>query len=92
LRAETENAVALVFAREDVEGLVWNVALLKGELAEARQAREVAEETIWSLSDMATDGARWLVVSERVHREQFEELSLLWTQGSELCLAIVGPS
>jgi hypothetical protein len=27
-----------------------------------------------------------------VHREQFEELTLLQTRGSELCLAIVGPS
>jgi hypothetical protein len=29
-------------------------------------------------------------VSERGHREQFEELSLLQTQGSELCHTIVG--
>jgi hypothetical protein len=29
---------------EDAEGLVRKVTLLEGELAEARQAREVAEE------------------------------------------------
>jgi hypothetical protein len=31
------------------------------------------------------------VVSEREHREQFEELNLLQTRGFDLCLAIVGP-
>jgi hypothetical protein len=30
-------------------------------------------------------------VSEREHREQFEELTLLQNQGFELCHAIVGP-
>jgi hypothetical protein len=30
-----------------------------------------------------------LVASEREHREQFEELSLLQARGSELCLTIV---
>jgi hypothetical protein len=30
-------------------------------------------------------------VSEREHREQFEELTLLQTRGSELCHAIIGP-
>jgi hypothetical protein len=43
------------------------------------------------LSVVSADGVLWLVVSEREHQEQFEELSLLWAQGSELCLAIVGP-
>jgi hypothetical protein len=31
------------------------------------------------------------VVSERERWEQFEELTLLQTRGSDLCLAIVGP-
>jgi hypothetical protein len=30
-------------------------------------------------------------VSEREHREQFQELTLLQTRGSELCHTIVGP-
>jgi hypothetical protein len=30
-------------------------------------------------------------MSEREHRARFEELTLLQTQGSELCHAIVGP-
>jgi hypothetical protein len=29
---EVEDAVALVFAHDDAEGLVWKVALLEGEL------------------------------------------------------------
>jgi hypothetical protein len=32
LRVEAKNAVALAYARENVEGLVWMVALLDGEL------------------------------------------------------------
>jgi hypothetical protein len=52
----------------------------------------VAEEKFRSLSDASPDGAWWLVVFEMEHQEQFEELSLLWAWGAELCLAIVGPS
>jgi hypothetical protein len=31
-RVEAENATVLAYAREDVENLVWKIALLKGEL------------------------------------------------------------
>jgi hypothetical protein len=89
---EVEDATTLVSTREDVEGLVRKVSLLKGELTEARWAREVTEEKFYSLSDASADGAQWLVVSEMDRREQFEELSLLRAWGAELCLAIVGPS
>jgi hypothetical protein len=51
----------------------------------------VAEEKLRSLSNTAADSVWRLVVSEREHREQFEELSLLQARGSEMCLAIVGP-
>jgi hypothetical protein len=43
---------------------------------EVHRAREVAEEKSCSLSNASADGARGLVVSEREHWEQFEELSL----------------
>jgi hypothetical protein len=76
-RREAENAAALALAHEDVEGLVWKVTLLEGELAEARRAREVAKGKFRSLSNVAANCVWWLVVSEREHREQFEELSLL---------------
>jgi hypothetical protein len=33
---EVDNAMALASAREDVEVLVWKIALLQGELAEER--------------------------------------------------------
>jgi hypothetical protein len=41
---EVEDAAALAYAREDVEGLVPKVALLKGEPVEACRALEVAKE------------------------------------------------
>jgi hypothetical protein len=72
-----EDATTLASACEDDEGLVRKVALLEGELAEARWAREVVEEKFCSLSDASVVGARWLVVSEMECPEQFVELSLL---------------
>jgi hypothetical protein len=48
-------------------GFICKVALLKGELAEARQAQEVTEEKVCSLSSSSAKGARWLVVSEMEH-------------------------
>jgi hypothetical protein len=89
---EVENVVVLVSIWEDDEGLVRKVALLEGELAEGRQAREVAKENFCSLSDASPDGARRLVVSEMERWEQFEELSLLWALDAELCLTIISPS
>jgi hypothetical protein len=47
---------------EDAEGLIRKVFLLEGELVEARQAREVAEEKFCSLSDASAGGARQLLV------------------------------
>jgi hypothetical protein len=77
---------------EDAEGLARKVALLEGELAEAHRAWEVAEEKFRSLSGMSAEGAWRLVVSEMERREQFEELSLLWAWGTELCLTIIRSS
>jgi hypothetical protein len=48
----------LVSVRRDVEALVRRVALLKGELAEACQAREVAKEKVCDLSSLSTEGSR----------------------------------
>jgi hypothetical protein len=59
---------------EDTEGLVRKVALLMGELVEARRAREAVKEKFCK----SADGMRWLVVSEKERRGQFKELSLLW--------------
>jgi hypothetical protein len=88
---EAENAVALASAHEDAEGLVWKIALLKGELAEARWAREVPEENSHGLSDAVDDAKHRWEVSERECWKHFEEVTLLQTRGSELCLAIVRP-
>jgi hypothetical protein len=57
---------------------------------EAHWVREVAEENSRGLSYVAADAEWQREVSEREHREQSEELTLLHNQGSELCLAIVG--
>jgi hypothetical protein len=50
----------------------------------------VVEENSRGLSDTVANAMRQLEVSKREHWEQFEELTLLQTQGSESCLAIVG--
>jgi hypothetical protein len=91
LRVETENTMMLAFAHEDAEGLVWKIALLRGELAEARRAWEVAEEKSRGLSDAAVDAKRRWEVYKKGPLEHFEELTLLQTRGSEVCLTIVGP-
>jgi hypothetical protein len=51
-RVEAGKAAVSVSSREDADDLVWKIALLEGALAEVRQAREVAEENSYSLSDM----------------------------------------
>jgi hypothetical protein len=55
---EMESVVVLASVQEDAEGLVRKVALLEGELAEARQAREVAEEKVRNMSSSSVEGAR----------------------------------
>jgi hypothetical protein len=47
---EVQNAMALASAHEDAEGLVRKIALLEGEFAEERRARELAEENFCGLS------------------------------------------
>jgi hypothetical protein len=89
---EMENVAMLASIWEDAEGLARKVALLEGELAGVHRAWEVAEEKFRSLSGMSAKGAWRLVVSEMERREQFEELSLLWAWGTELCLTIIRPS
>jgi hypothetical protein len=79
---EVEDAMVLASVLEDADGLVRKVTILEGELVEAHQAREMAEEKFHILSDTSANGARWLVVSKMDHQKQFEEL----------CLAIVGSS
>jgi hypothetical protein len=90
-RVEVENVVSLASAHEDAEGLLRKIALLEGELAEERRAWELVEENSCGLPDVAADAERRWELSEREHREQFEELTLLQTQGFELCHAIVSP-
>jgi hypothetical protein len=90
-RVEAENTVALVSTHEDVEVLVRKIAFLEDELAEARRAREVAEDKSCGLSDKAAYAEQQWEVSEKGCQLHFEELTLLQTRGSKLCLAIVNP-
>jgi hypothetical protein len=55
---EMESVVVLASVREDAEGLARKVALLEGELAEARQAQEVAEDKVRNMSSSSVEGAR----------------------------------
>jgi hypothetical protein len=55
---EVENTTALASAREDAEGLVRKVTLLKGELTELHRAWEVVEEKFHSLSNVSADSVR----------------------------------
>jgi hypothetical protein len=77
LRVEAESIMTLAFAHNKVEGLVWKIAFLEGELAEAHRDREMAEENSHGLSNAVADAERWKEESEREHQEQFEELTLL---------------
>jgi hypothetical protein len=56
-----------------------------------RRAHKVAKETAHDLSDAAADAERQREETKREQQEQFEELTLLQTQGSKLWLAIVSP-
>jgi hypothetical protein len=87
---EAESTTALASTHREVEDFAWRIALLEGELAEVCQAREVTEENSWGLFDAAADAERWREEFERECWERVEELTLMQTRGSELCLAIVG--
>jgi hypothetical protein len=55
---EMENVAVLASVwGGDAEGFIRKVALLEGELAEARRAREVAEEKVHSLLGSSAEGA-----------------------------------
>jgi hypothetical protein len=55
-RVEAVSTGVLPSAHEEIEGLVWKIVLLEGELAEVLRDREVAEETARGLSDAVTGG------------------------------------
>jgi hypothetical protein len=85
---------------EDWATLVEWEALERVSRAEAENAttlassREDTEGLAWKvalLEDELTMVRRAQEVSKREHRAHMEELTLLYTRGSELCHAIVGP-
>jgi hypothetical protein len=90
LRVEAESTTALASAHGEVEDLAQRVALLEGELAEARQSQDTTKEKSQGLTNVVADAEWWLEESKRECRGQVEELTLHQTRDFELCLAIVG--
>jgi hypothetical protein len=66
---EVVSVAVLVPAWGNAKGLIRKVALLEGELVEARRARDVARERVHHLLDSLAEGARWLMASEMERRE-----------------------
>jgi hypothetical protein len=66
---EAESIVVLASAHKAAEVLVQKIALLEGELVEARQAREVAEENSCGMSDVVADAERRREESKRECQE-----------------------
>jgi hypothetical protein len=60
-------------------------------LSSARADTEDLLRKLILLEDKLAEECRVRETSEREHREYFEELTLLQTQGSKLCHAIIGP-
>jgi hypothetical protein len=58
LKIVCRSTTTLASTRKETDSLVRKIALLEGELAEVRWAREVVEETACGLSDAAVD-AKW---------------------------------
>jgi aminopeptidase N len=76
-RMEMKSVVALTSARGKAEGFARRIALVQGELANALQARDIAEVNSWSLSGVAADTDRWWKEAKRECRERVQELTLL---------------
>jgi hypothetical protein len=90
-KVEAESAAALASAHGEAEGFTRRVALLKGDVVNAHQARDMTEENFQCLSGVVADADRQWEEAQRECRELVQELTLLQTRGSELCQAIVGP-
>jgi hypothetical protein len=85
---DAEDRAALV-KRESLER-VWRVEIENTTvLASAREDAEGLAQKITLLEDELAVECRAQEVWKREHREQFEELTLPQTRGSELCHAIV---
>jgi hypothetical protein len=74
---EAESVSTLTSAHEEAEGLVRKITVLEGELAEVHRAREVAKENSCGLSNVTANAEWQREESEREHREQVKELTLL---------------
>jgi hypothetical protein len=64
-KAEVESAASLASCREEADGFTRRVALLEGELMDARQAHDTAKANFQGLLDRADDIDRWREDAER---------------------------
>jgi hypothetical protein len=64
-RVEAESVVALTSSHGVTGHLAGRVSLLKGELVEVCQSRDVTEEKSWGLTEAMADTERWLEDSKR---------------------------
>jgi hypothetical protein len=58
LKVEAESAAALASAHGEAEGFTRRVALLKGDVVNAHQARDMTEENFQCLSGVVADADR----------------------------------
>jgi hypothetical protein len=70
LRVEAESAAALASAPGEEEGFTQRIALLEGELAEPRQARDMTKENSRGMSDVAVNTEQRCEESERECQER----------------------
>jgi hypothetical protein len=82
-----DSATLCVKDVEDQAALAEREALERVSRVEAENVMALAS----TREEEATDVKRQWEVSEKEHREQFEELTLLQTRGSEQCHTIVNP-
>jgi hypothetical protein len=85
---EAESAMTLAFVHEATESLVQKIALLEGEHVKVREAREVAEEAAYGLSNTVASAERWWEESDRGHREQLEVLTICRPRASSCVLPL----
>jgi hypothetical protein len=91
LRVKDEEDRATLVEREALERVLRAEVENATTLASTCEDAEGLAQKIALLEDELAAERRSREVSERGHQEQFEELTLLWTGGSELCHTIIGP-
>jgi hypothetical protein len=77
---EVESASSLAFICREADGFTRNVALLEGELADARQGWDTTEANVQGLSNKVADINWQWEDAERQFQDFLLELTLLQTR------------